>query len=70
MSWLGIKVDVWEFERGWGRRLDYTKYFDITEMLDALAHEKFVNDQNTSPTAPDWYMQANDPVVVTLPNKP
>ena len=70
MSWLGIKVDVWEYERGWGRRLDFTRYFEIDKMLDAIAYTKEFNSGNTSRTAPDWYMQANDPVVVDRANKP
>ena len=49
-------VDVMEFERGWGSRVDETKSFATREEAD-----KFVNDfnsQNTDDPVPDWYMVA------------
>ena len=49
-------VDVMEYERGWGSRVDETKSFVTREEAD-----KFVNDfnsQNTDDPVPDWYMVA------------
>ena len=53
------KVNVWEFERGWGAKIDFTQEFD-----DYDAAEKYKTDfnaKNTELTAPDWYMQAEGP---------
>ena len=47
---------IWEFERGWGSRLDEVKVFDTIEERDAFVTE--FNSRNTSPTVPDWYMVA------------
>ena len=49
-------VNIIESERGWGRTIDEVKEFDDIETA-----RKFIRDynkQNTAPTAPDWYMQA------------
>lgn len=57
MSMVNVKfiVKMMESERGWGQ--DYWNVeFDTRE--EAEAYMKQVNDQNTSPVAPDYYMQA------------
>ncbi len=53
------RVDIIERERGWGSKIDETKYFD-----NKPEAEKFVrkyNSRNTASVAPDWYMQAEGP---------
>ena len=51
------QVDIVEYERGWGSRIDETLYFD-----DEAEAKKYVKDYNekynTAPSAPDWYMVA------------
>ena len=50
------RVDIIESERGWGRKIDETKYFD-----DEIEAKQFVtqyNSRNPPGPAPDWYMQA------------
>lgn len=51
-----VRVRVWEYERGWGSRLDDTLYFDTKE--EAEAYCKDFNKDNTAAVAPDWYMVA------------
>lgn len=53
------KIRVMESERGWGREY-WTETFATYEEAKARIHE--INSQNTSPTAPDWYMQAEETV--------
>ena len=51
-----FKVLIIESERGWGQRVDETKYFDTKEEA-----EKFIEDynkQNNEDKVPDWYMYA------------
>lgn len=55
------RIFLVESERGWGQkrwREDYDTY------EEAKSRIKEVNSQNTSLTAPDWYMQADDRVEV------
>ena len=50
------RVDIIESERGWGRKIDESKYFD-----DEVEAKRFVtqyNSRNPPGPAPDWYMQA------------
>jgi len=58
------RVDFWEHERGWGRRIDFQKFYDSKE--DALNAIKEFNAQNTESTVPDWYMLAKGPYLVDL----
>lgn len=53
------KVDIMEYERGWGNRLDETKEFETYE--EALAFRKDFNAKNTDDVVPDWYMVASGP---------
>lgn len=50
------RVDIMEFERGWGSRVDEILYFD--NEAEALRYVTAFNAVNTAPTAPDWYMVA------------
>ena len=50
------RVDIYEYERGWGSKLDEKKYFDTKEEAEAFV--VVYNSRNTAKTAPDWYMQA------------
>jgi hypothetical protein len=51
------RVDIIESERGWGRKIDETKYFDNEE--EARQFCKDYNSKNPDGPAPDWYMQAD-----------
>ena len=51
------QVDLVEYERGWGSKVDETIYFDNEEEARKYCDE--FNAKNTAPTAPDWYMVAN-----------
>jgi len=51
------RVDIVEYERGWGSRIDETLYYDTEE--EARQYVKDYNEKhNTAPSAPDWYMVA------------
>lgn len=51
------RVDIIESERGWGSKLDETKYFD--NELEARAFCTKYNASNTETIVPDWYMYAD-----------
>ena len=53
---VAYRVDIMEYERGWGSKVDETIYFDNEE--EAREHVRNFNAQNTSETTPDWYMVA------------
>lgn len=60
---MKFKVDIIESERGWGQKIDETKFFD-----DANEAFKFVEDYNATNNkteVPDWYMYATEPVRVS-----
>jgi len=51
------RVFLFESERGWGQDSwteDYNTHAEAKERI------RSVNAKNTSPTAPDWYMIAED----------
>ena len=51
------RVDIIESERGWGSKVDETKYF--SNELEAKAFVQKYNDQfNIAKAVPDWYMVA------------
>lgn len=66
---MKFKVIIWEYEKGWGSRIDETKIFDSSEYnndadkaLDAAkAFVKEFNSHNKSKIIPDWYMVAANP---------
>ena len=49
-------VNIYEFERGWGNRLEEVKEFDTEE--EALDFVQEFNSVNDKPYVPDWYMVA------------
>ena len=53
-------VQVIEYERGWGNRLDFEKEFETYE--EARTWQIEFNSQNDEEIVPDWYMMAADPV--------
>lgn len=50
------RVDLIEYERGWGSKVDETLYFD--NEAEAREYAKTFNAKNTSKEVPDWYMIA------------
>lgn len=50
------KVEIIESERGWGSKLDETKFFDNQREAEEFC--KTYNAQNTETIVPDWYMYA------------
>ena len=54
---VGYRVDLIEYERGWGSKIDETIYFDNEE--EARQYCKDFNAKNTETTVPDWYMIAD-----------
>ena len=53
---MKIKVYIIESERGWGQKVDETRYFDTRE--EAEAFYKKYNANNNAAVVPDWYMYA------------
>lgn len=51
-----FKVNIIESERGWGRKVDRVKEFPTEKQAKDFIKE--YNKDNTSESAPDWYMQA------------
>ncbi len=52
-----FRVQLMECERGFGREYWHEDY---DTMAEAKARIRSVNAENTSPTAPDWYMMAQE----------
>lgn len=52
-----FRVDIIESERGWGQKIDESKYFE-TE-AEAKAFVQFYNKTLPRGPAPDWYMRAD-----------
>jgi hypothetical protein len=61
------KVVATEYERGWGQRPWDTRYFSTEEK--AWDYTKSINEQNTAPTAPDWYVSATSPQAIDIPDE-
>jgi hypothetical protein len=59
---MRFRVDIIESERGWGQRIDEQRFFNSADA--AYKFQEEFNKVNTAPTAPDWYLQAQDPVRV------
>ena len=52
------RVDIIESERGWGSKIDETKYFD--NEAEAREWARAYNAKhNTATEVPDWYMRAD-----------
>lgn len=58
------RIDIIESEKGWGKRVDESLYFDSKEEAE-LYRVKF-NAQNTGSKTPDWYQYAAEPVLVDM----
>lgn len=56
MSKPVVKVAIWEYERGWGSRIDEVKEFGTKEEAEQYVLE--FNSSNTAEVVPDWYMVA------------
>lgn len=52
-------VNVWEFESGWGSKIDYQEDFQTKELAESFV--KAFNAKNDQDTVPDWYMMADGP---------
>ena len=50
------KVEISEYERGWGSKIDEVKYFDSESSTLQFVNQ--YNSGNTESSAPDWYMVA------------
>ena len=59
---MKFKVNFWEYERGWGSRIDFTETYDTYEKA-AQVRDEF-NAKNTEKVVPDWYMVAKGPYEV------
>jgi hypothetical protein len=52
-----FRVDIVEYERGWGSKIDESLYFDND--AEAIKHADDYNAKyNTDTVVPDWYMVA------------
>ena len=51
------RVDLIEYERGWGSKIYETIYFD--NEAEARKYCEDFNAKNTETTVPDWYMIAD-----------
>ena len=68
-----FRVDVWEHERGWGSRIDFSKDFNSDDfdgnadkaLLAANTFVKEFNEVNNLPEVPDWYMTAHAPILIS-----
>lgn len=68
MSKVAVKIAVWEFERGWGSKID--DWMVCQSVEDALKFKQEFNSKNTEDSAPDWYMICRDePVAIDLTDK-
>jgi hypothetical protein len=54
---VGYRVDLIEYERGWGQKVDEVLYFD--NEAEAVEYARAFNAKNTETTVPDWYMIAD-----------
>jgi len=53
-----FRVELTEFERGWGSRPFDTIYFDNEAEARQYAID-YNKKHNTAPSAPDWYVRAD-----------
>lgn len=68
MSKVAVKIAVWEYERGWGSKID--DWMVCQSVEDALNFKQEFNSKNTESSAPDWYMICKDePVAIDLTDK-
>jgi hypothetical protein len=53
---IAYRVDIVEYKRGWGSKIDETLYFDNEAEARKVCDD--FNAGNTATTVPDWYMVA------------
>jgi hypothetical protein len=53
---MAHRVDIIEYERGWGSKVDDVVYFD--NKAEAVKYCEDFNARNTETAVPDWYMVA------------
>lgn len=53
---VAYRVNIIESERGWGSRVDDTKFFTTQDEAKQFCAD--YNSKNTSTMVPDWYMYA------------
>ena len=53
---VAYRVNLMEYERGWGVKIDETIYFD--NEAEARKYCEDFNAKSINPTVPDWYMIA------------
>jgi hypothetical protein len=53
---IAHRVDLVEYERGWGSKVDEVIYFD--NKAEAVKYCEDFNARNTAKEVPDWYMIA------------
>ena len=58
------RVDIMESERGWGQKIDESRYFDSKAEADAFVQK--YNAKNNKPEVPDIYWKALPPVLVDM----
>lgn len=51
-----FKVNIWEFERGWGSKVDHVREFNTYD--EAIRFIDVFNADNIETVVPDWYMVA------------
>lgn len=62
---VAVKIPVWEYERGWGSKID--DHMVCLSVEDAKTYQKEFNAKNDKPTVPDWYMVCQgDPTPIDL----
>lgn len=57
-----FRVDIIESEKGWGQKIEETKYFETLEEAQSFV-EKF-NKNLPKDKVPDYYVIAKDPVKI------
>jgi hypothetical protein len=58
------RVDIIETERGWGSKVDESKYFKSLKRANTFVAK--YNAKNNEPVVPVWYMYATSPMKVMV----
>lgn len=61
------RVNVWESEKGWGSRIDERIDYPTPEEAKAFVTE-FNNSRTSPPETKDWYMWAEGPYMIEVPD--
>lgn len=56
---MKFRVEYWEYERGWGSKIEWVEDLDTYEQ--AIKYRDEFNSRNTKKEVPDWYMVAKGP---------